>query len=359
MDHKPKILVIGGATWGKDSVGKILEDLYGLRFLASSSFATDRIMVPYFESIGKAYPSAEACFDDRVNNRATWYQQIEAYNEPTWNRVTREMFADGYSVYVGMRSPREFEASRHLFDYVFWVDASKRIPPEDVSSNGMTPDMADYIIDNNGPESRLIPNVKATMDHLSKVLARRNILIPILREALMNVRLNTQGQRLSEALLDGLDGDVEYQRDVWSGTFYQAIDRLCVSAIHTLVEYPQKPIVVDWDQNASYHFTSDNQVIEVNVIDYDETTREVNGDHHAQNEVILIEGKVLDVDMDSGWYLIVEIPGDTLVNVAIPKTFDDRVDDIMNLFDKSAAFEVIVQKDYTLALKSYTVGEPS
>jgi len=160
METLPKILVIGDAGWGKDTVGELMEG-YGFKFLASSTFATDRIMMPYFESLGKPYPTSEECFDDRVNNRALWYDQIEAYNAPTWNRVTREMFEAGYNVYVGMRSEKEFPASKDLYDHIIWVDASKRLPSEDVSSNTMTPDMADYILDNNGTLEELKYHVGA------------------------------------------------------------------------------------------------------------------------------------------------------------------------------------------------------
>lgn len=145
----PKILIISDAGTGKDTVGEMMSE-YGFKYLASSSFATDRIMMPYFSSIGKPYETSEECFNDRKNNRAIWYQQIEDYNAPTWNRISREMFDDGFNVYVGMRSEKEFAASKDLYDYVIWIDASKRIPPEDRSSNTMSPNMADYIIDNNG-----------------------------------------------------------------------------------------------------------------------------------------------------------------------------------------------------------------
>lgn len=150
-----KILIISdGAQTGKDSVADILTK-FGFKCLASSSFATSRVMMPYFESIGKAYETEEACFADRMNHRALWYEKIEAYNEPTWNRISREMFEDGYSVYIGMRSPKEFEASRDLYDHILFVDASERVAAEDRSSNGMTKDMATYILNNNGPEENL------------------------------------------------------------------------------------------------------------------------------------------------------------------------------------------------------------
>lgn len=147
---RPKLLIIGPARHGKDSVGAMLNG-YGFKCLASSEFASARIMLPYFLKQGKTYSSATECFEDRVNgdNRAIWFQQIEAYNAPTWDRVAREMLADGFDTYLGMRSRKEFEASKHLFDKVIWVDASKRLPPEASSSNELTADDADIVLDNN------------------------------------------------------------------------------------------------------------------------------------------------------------------------------------------------------------------
>jgi len=165
--HKknPKLLIIGVATCGKDTVGELLET-YGFKCCSSSAYATTKIMMPYFESIGKPYTSAEDCHNDRMNHRSVWYQQIEAYNSPTWNRVTRELFDDGFSVYLGMRSETELEASKDLYDLIVWIDASKRVGIEDTSSCTVTRAHADYILDNNGSLIDLQFNVKHLVEHV-------------------------------------------------------------------------------------------------------------------------------------------------------------------------------------------------
>jgi len=45
----------------------------------------------------------------------------------------------------------EYEASRHLFDYIIWVDRSEHLPPE-TGSMDITRDSAeaDFTINNNG-----------------------------------------------------------------------------------------------------------------------------------------------------------------------------------------------------------------
>ena len=65
--------------------------------------------------------------------------------------MTREIFAE-YDIYGGMRSKTEYEASRHLADYVLWVDAWKRgVPYEPKRSMSVGYDPESMIwLDNNG-----------------------------------------------------------------------------------------------------------------------------------------------------------------------------------------------------------------
>lgn len=164
----PRLLIIANMRHGKDTVADILKT-YGFNCLASSTFATEKIMIPYFESQGNHYNSPEECFEDRVNHRACWYDEIEKYNEPTWDRITREMIRDGYNVYVGMRSQKEFTSSRKHYNFVIWVDASKRLPPEDKSSNTMDITNADIVIDNNGTLDDLQWNVYLAMSVIRRL----------------------------------------------------------------------------------------------------------------------------------------------------------------------------------------------
>jgi hypothetical protein len=165
--HRPRILLLGHARHGKDTVADILEQ-YGFKCLASSTFALNKIMLPYFESQGIHYPTPEACFEDRVNNnnRAIWFREIENYNKPDWDRITKELLSDGYHVYVGMRSKTEFIHSRKHYDFVLWVDASARLPLESSSSNEMLFTDANIYIDNNGNLDDLKWNVRQVLNAL-------------------------------------------------------------------------------------------------------------------------------------------------------------------------------------------------
>lgn len=133
---KPKVLILGNARHGKDTVAELLRDHHGYSFVSSSLACADIVMMPYFASIGRPYASVEDCFNDRHsgNHRAVWHEQIKAYNAEDPTRLTREIIALN-DMYVGMRSNREYLATRHLYDLIAWVDATGRgIPPEDRSS---------------------------------------------------------------------------------------------------------------------------------------------------------------------------------------------------------------------------------
>ena len=153
---KLKLMILGNARHGKDTVAEIFTNSLGLKFVSSSFAAAEKVMVPYFASKGITYASLDECYADRVNHRAEWFQQIAAYNTPDKARLAREIYSEA-DIYVGIRNVEEFNAVRDegLFDYSIWVDRSKHVAPEDTSSNTITKDMADYVIDNNGTMDQL------------------------------------------------------------------------------------------------------------------------------------------------------------------------------------------------------------
>jgi hypothetical protein len=131
----PKILVLGHARHGKDTVAEVLRDEYGFSFASSSHFCAERVMMPYYNSkMGHpGYANVEDCYADRVNNRAEWFNQIQAYNSPDRGRLAREILETS-DLYVGMRCKEEFAAAKDAFDFILWVDATERglpLEPED------------------------------------------------------------------------------------------------------------------------------------------------------------------------------------------------------------------------------------
>lgn len=167
---KPRLILLGHARHGKDTVADMLRDRHGFNPMGSSLFACQRIIMPWFRTAGWPYPSVEACYADRGNHRATWFDLICAYNADDPARLAREMFQAGHDIYVGMRSAREFAAVRPLVDMVVWVDALTRLPPEPTASFDLDPaSVCDWRIDNGGS----LTDLERQVDSLAAALARR------------------------------------------------------------------------------------------------------------------------------------------------------------------------------------------
>lgn len=146
----PKILILGWARHGKDTVAEILRDHFGYTFASSSMFCAEEVCRPAMAELGITYDSLEECYADRVNHRATWYEAIKAYNAEDPARLAKGILETG-DLYVGMRSAYEFAEARKLFDHIWWVDASGRgLPPEPRDSMDIDFEEGFTLIENNG-----------------------------------------------------------------------------------------------------------------------------------------------------------------------------------------------------------------
>lgn len=164
----PRILVIGHARHGKDTVCEMLRDNHGLKFTSSSMFCAENVVFPVLRG-QYGYKTAEQCFDDRANHRTEWYRLIREYNTPDPSKLGRAIFAE-HDVYCGLRHRAEFNALKNAgtFDVVVWVDGSTRHPAESPSSCSVEPWMADYELDNNGSLEDLKVGLSSLMDTILK-----------------------------------------------------------------------------------------------------------------------------------------------------------------------------------------------
>lgn len=154
-----KLLIIAPARWGKDTMGEILRDNIGLKFMSSSQAAADIFI--YKELKDKyGYKTPEECFEDRMNHRPEWYNLICEYNKDDRTRLAQEILKLN-DCYIGMRDRDEIRAciDNGVFDLIVWVDASKRLPMEDSSSFNIDKSCADIIIDNNGTKEEFVERV--------------------------------------------------------------------------------------------------------------------------------------------------------------------------------------------------------
>jgi len=161
-----KLMVIGHARHGKDTVCELMRGLYGLTFTSSSMFACELFIYNLIKDT-HGYSTIEECFNDRVNHRELWHKLIKEYQGGDKTHLTKAIFKE-HDIYCGNRSKAEVQAARKagLVDCVIWVDASNRVPLEDPSSISVTEEDADYILNNDGTESDLLRNLQETMSSI-------------------------------------------------------------------------------------------------------------------------------------------------------------------------------------------------
>ena len=172
VPKKPKIMLIGNAQHGKDTVAALLRDALGLQFRGSSEIANEAFIYDALkDELG--YDNLEQCYNDRDNHRPLWHQLIKLFNFHDKAALSRLIFeTEGQDMYVGCRNTEELQAAKKagLFDYVVWVDASARKPDEKSTSFDISKCLADFTIDNNEEgESHLIEVVNAFAAQLKKV----------------------------------------------------------------------------------------------------------------------------------------------------------------------------------------------
>lgn len=157
---RPKVLILGHARHGKDTVAELLRHHAGLQFVSSSEAAGRAAVWPILAP-KYGYATFQQCFDDRAAHRQEWFELIGAYNTPDKARLAREILAHN-DAYVGLRAADEYDAAHRLFDFIVWVDASKRLPPEPAASCSLTLAHVSatawerlLVLDNNGTTAQL------------------------------------------------------------------------------------------------------------------------------------------------------------------------------------------------------------
>jgi len=157
-----RILILGHARHGKDSVADILCERFSLRCTASSKAALPIFMFDVLnDKYDKNYKNYEEAFNDRVNCRDIWYDEIAEYNYDDKTRLAKEIMKEN-DIYVGLRSSEEVEQciKEGVFDLIFGV-YDYRKPHEPINSN--TADVFKY--------SKFVITTNGTLDELkTKVL---------------------------------------------------------------------------------------------------------------------------------------------------------------------------------------------
>ena len=155
-----KILSLGNARHGKDTLAELFNEHFGLTFMSSSQASADFFLYNQLKD-KYGYTTSEECFEDRVNHRQEWYEAICHYNKDNRARLAQDILSRS-NCYVGMRDKEEFKecVKRKLFDIIIWVDASKRLPLEPGTSFNIDMSDADIIVENNGTFEEFVEKSK-------------------------------------------------------------------------------------------------------------------------------------------------------------------------------------------------------
>lgn len=151
-----KILILGHARHGKDTVAEMLCEMTGLKFTSSSHACLD-VIAPVVELV-TGETDKEKMFEQRTEHRELWKRLIGLYTANDKAALARKILETS-DVYVGMRCPLEYEASKHLFDAIVWVDATGRLGTVD-STMGIERDCDMIHLNNAGSIRDLLEQVK-------------------------------------------------------------------------------------------------------------------------------------------------------------------------------------------------------
>lgn len=157
-----KGLILGHGKHGKGTVAALLQK-QGFK-VASSSEVAFPIIWPALH-LATGIQTQQEAFYLRHQHRMLLKELISLLNTPDKSTLSRMILAE-HDVYDGMRDPQEYEASRHLFDWVIYVDAGRRESCD--PSMGIPYDpLCMWRIDNNGPIEALDAQVARFLDWLS------------------------------------------------------------------------------------------------------------------------------------------------------------------------------------------------
>lgn len=171
-----KLLILGNARHGKDTLAELFQEHFGLTFMSSSQASADFFLYDLLKN-KYGYKTPEECFEDRVNHRDEWYLAICDYNKDNRARLASEILKKA-DCYVGMRDKAEFDecVKQNLFDLIIWVDASKRLPLEPGTSFNINMSDADIVIENNGTYEEFVKKAKRIGSAIFKKFNTENII---------------------------------------------------------------------------------------------------------------------------------------------------------------------------------------
>ena len=145
-----KYLILGHAQHGKDTVASILSN-YLNAFYIPTSLLISKILI--FDVLKNKYNYTDYthCYEERYKVRNEWVSIINEYNSQDPSRLIKEVL-NLNDFYIGLRNIHQFNASKHLFKYILWVDNPYK--PKEVFMH-IPPTVSHIIINNDCSLSEL------------------------------------------------------------------------------------------------------------------------------------------------------------------------------------------------------------
>jgi hypothetical protein len=145
----PLILLLGHARHGKDTAADYLCSKLGFEYKSTSLLVARHLKTVLSCKYGLQYGTVQDCFNDRVNHRAKWYDEITLFCKDNPSALGDLVYSE-CNVYCGIRSKVECEAVIRVHKpLVIWVDACDRLPIESADSMQLEYTEPWFFIDNN------------------------------------------------------------------------------------------------------------------------------------------------------------------------------------------------------------------
>lgn len=165
-----KLLILGHARHGKDTVLELLRADHGFQYRPATSIICEQIVYPVLAPL---YPGGPVqCEADKDGHRQTWFDLVRAHlatHGQDW--LVRETLKHG-DLFAGTRSRSEYEATRHLFDFILWVER-KGYPEEPSTSMELERRDAHFTIYNDAGLANLRSGVDAAVSWCNTALRYR------------------------------------------------------------------------------------------------------------------------------------------------------------------------------------------
>ena len=163
-----KILILGHANHGKDTVAKYLAQEFNLVNSSATDYLATHFVFPVWGY--KHYANVHSMLEDKDNHRLKWASIVNQINRKDKLFLCKQVMFTS-DIYSGMRNQKEYiqAVKENIFDYILFVSAGDRLPTEN-SMNIVYDSRYMHIVDN----SLGLPNLRNNLKPIIKLMKENN-----------------------------------------------------------------------------------------------------------------------------------------------------------------------------------------